>query len=237
MRSQRLVWGALILLLILSGIPGVSGWTFQNWVASPASAELAPGTPVTAAYSLHFDSWMTGSTFENENTLTMSTDLANPAWTVTRIEALDDQPAIIGQVPVRQGTLVRLDGWTLSYSRKRFDLNVQLAGTIPARDQTGTITLVRVQEVTPEAKTVGGSAITRTVQVVVPTAEPTPSPAEVPITITPAGIIIITPEPQVPATEAVPTKRVTYAPGPKPLVVVGTLALLLCLVAVIRHRD
>jgi hypothetical protein len=228
---------ALLITILFLATPAVSGWTLQSWSQNPAGSDIPPGTPVTAGYSLHFDSWMTGSTFENDNSLIMYTDLANPQWVVTKVEPVDDQPAIVEQVPVRQGMQVRLDGWTLSYSRKRFDLNVQLTGTIPARDQSGTISVVRLQEVDASAKPVAGTLIKKEVLVFVPTPEPTPAPAEVTINMTPAEVIVITPGPVAPATELNPTKRVTYSPGPDPLLVTGVLAGLLCLAAVSRRRE
>ena len=150
---------ALLATLLLVFTPVVSGWTLQSYSVTPAISELPTGTPVTASYSLHFDSWATGSTFDKDNSLTMYTDLASPQWVVKKTETLEDQPPIIEEIPVRQAAQVRLDSWTLSYASKRFDISVQLTGRVPALNQSQTISVVRLQEMTSSAKPVAGSVI------------------------------------------------------------------------------
>jgi hypothetical protein len=233
MSSQRWIRGALLLLLAISIVPGVSGWTLSSWAQSPSGTELLPGTAVTADYSLHFDSWMTGSTFNNDNSLTMFTDLKDPHWSVTKVEPMDGQPSVVEQVAVRQGAQVRLDGWTLSYSRKRFDVTVRLTGTVP--EQASTITVVRLQELDENADPVPGTLIKKEVNVPVPTMEPTTVP-EVTLDLTPSEIIVITPEPTVQDTVTVPTTKTLYSPGPEPVLVVGALAGLFCIAAALRRR-
>jgi len=234
MSSQRWIRGALLLLLAISIVPCVSGWTLSSWAQSPAGAELLPGTAVTADYSLHFDSWMTGSTFNNDNSLTMFTDLKDPHWTVTKVEPMDDQPSVVEQVAVKQGIQVRLDGWTLSYSRKRFDITVRLTGTVPG--QSGTITVVKLQELDENADPVSGTLIKKEVNVPVPTMEPTTVP-DITLDLTPSEIIVITPEPTAPKTTTVPTTKTLYSPGPEPVLVFGVLAGLFCMTAALRRWD
>jgi hypothetical protein len=226
--SIRLCRLAVLATLLLIFIPGVSGWTLQNWSVTPAGKELLPGTAVAAGYSLHFDSWMTGSTFDKDNSLTMNTDLVNPQWVVRKIETMDDQPPIIEPMPVRQSSQVKIDGWSLSYVRKRFDISVELTGKIPDRSQSGTISIVRIQDVSSGAKPVAGTLVKKEVQVVAITPEPTPVPAEITINLTPAEIIEVTSE-VTPATTSVPTKKVTYSPGPEPLLVTGLLSMIICI--------
>jgi hypothetical protein len=164
----------------------------------------------------------------------MSTDLVNPQWVIKKIETMDDQPPIVEQIPVRQGQIVKIDGWTLSYSRKRFDLAVQLAGKTPALNETKAVAIVKVQEVAPGSKPIASTLVRKEVQVLVPTPEPTVAPAEVTINMTPAEIIEITPDPTV-AESTAPTRKVTYSPGPGPLPVVGLLGLLIVAMAARRR--
>lgn len=224
MRRPRFIF--LVMLLIIS-VPSVCGWTLNNVSINPAGLELPPGTPVTAGYSIHFDSWMTGSTFEKDNTLIMYTDLADPHWTTTKVEPMENQPSIVEPLPVRQGQQIRLDGWALSYSSKRYDLFVQLTGKTPALNQTTTIAVVKLQENDGNAKTVAGSVIKKEIKVIVPTIAPTPAPAEVTINMTPAEIIEVTPEQKNPVASETPAKKVTYSPGPEPLLVIGLMVGLL----------
>lgn len=225
---------ALIATLILVFTPGVSGWTLQNWSVTPAVSDLPPGTPVTADYSIHFDSWMEGSTFNKDNSLIMNTDLSNPQWVVKKIEPMDNQPPIIEQVPVRQAAQVRLDGWTLSYSRKQFDLSVQLTGKTPMLNQSQSISVVKLQELAPGAKPVAGSVINKGIQVFVPTPEPTVVTSTPAIDMTPEKIIEVT---MVPKAQETLTKKVTYSPGPDPLLVAGLLAGLVCVMTMLRRKT
>lgn len=216
---------AFLLLVIFLLVPPAAGWTLSSFSSTPpAGAGLPPGTAVSATYTLHFDSWMTGSTFENDNTLSMSTDLESPQWTAVKREEMDNQEPIVETIPVRQSSIVKLDGWTLSYSSKRFDLIVTLAGTTPERGQTGTIAIVKLQEFTPDAKPVSGTLIKKEMQVVIPTPVPTlttPEPTPEP---TPVAYIEITPEPTGTTAPRSPSGRATYAPGPDPALIAGVLA-------------
>jgi hypothetical protein len=238
MSSRTLLFRfALLATLLIVSIPLASGWAIQNWSATPAGSELPPGTPVTAGYSIHFESWTTGSTFNKDNTLTMYTDLVNPQWVVTKIQPMDDQPSIIEEIPVRQAAQVRLDGWSLSYVRKRFDLSVQLTGKTPALNQSGTISIVKLQELSPGAKAVTGSLIKKETRVVVPTPEPTVAQLPVTVNMTPAEIIEVTPEQKGPDVTITPTKKVTYSPGPGPVVVAGLLAGLVLVARYARRNE
>jgi hypothetical protein len=235
MSSRTLLFRlALLLFLALVLVPGVSAWTLRSMSITPTLTELPPGSPVTASCTLQFDSWMSGTTFEKDNSLLMYTDLTSPQWVVKKVEAVDGQTPITEEIPVRQAAQVRLDGWSLSYSRKQFDLTVQLTGKTPALNQTANISVVKLQEMAPGSKTVPGSLIKREIRVLIPTPVPTYTPAEVTINMTPAEVIEVTPLPEVLST---PTKKVTYAPGPEPLLVAGVLAVLAGIAAVSGRKD
>jgi hypothetical protein len=235
MSSRTLLFRFIFLATImLVSIPGVYGWTFQNWALTPAGADLPPGTPVTAGYTIHFDSWMTGTTFDKDNSLIMYTDLSNPQWVVKKIELLDDQSPVIEQVPVRQAAQARLDGWTLSYSGKRFDISVQLTGKTPVLNQSQIISVVRLQELTSSAKPVAGSMIKKEIRIFVPTQNPTVTTNIPTIDMTTKEIIEIT---RLPEEQVTPTKKVTYSPGPEPQLVAGLLAGLVCITAMLRNKT
>jgi hypothetical protein len=103
----------------------------------------------------------------------MYTDLADPTWVATMTEMVNDETPITTQLAAHQGAQIRLDGWSLSFSRKQFTVNVRMNGKIPALNQSQEITLVRIQEVDPNAKLVSGTLIKKVAQVSVPTPEPT----------------------------------------------------------------
>jgi len=228
----------LVITLLLVSIQGVSGWTLTGWSVSPATPQLDPGTDVTVKYTLHFDSWMTGTTFDSAHTLMMTTSLADPGWIMVKSEVVEEnQPPVTEPMGTKKGAVARLDGWTLSYSGKQFDIAVTLTGKTPTPPQSGKVTLVQFQEKTASAELVGDSAIKKEVLVVVPTPVPVIATAAPTINMTPAEVIVITPEPSIPVTTAVPTRKVTYSPGPEPVVVVGLLAGLVCIMAVLRRRE
>ncbi len=234
MSSRTLLFRfAFLIILLLVSTPGVYGWTFQNWAQSPAGTELPPGTPVTVSYSLRFDSWTTGSTFNKDNSLTMYTDLASPQWLGKKVETLEEQPPIVEQVPVRQAAQTKLDGWTLSYSGKRFDINVQLTGTTPALNESRSISVIRLQERSPGAKPVAGSLVKKEITVPVPTPEPTFTANAPAVAVTPEETIVVT---MVPQAQGTPKKKVTYSPGPEPVLVAGMLAGLVCVLALTRRK-
>jgi hypothetical protein len=235
MSSRTLLFRfAFLIILLLVSTPGVYGWTFQNWAQTPAVTELPPGTPVRVSYSLHFDSWATGSTFNKDNSLTMYTDLASPQWVVKKVETLEEQPPVVEPVPVRQAAQTKLDGWTLSYSGKRFDLNVELTGTTPALNESRSISVVKVQEMSAGAKPVTGSLVKKEITVSVPTPEPTFT-ENVPATaVIPEVTVVVT---MVPKAAEIPTKKVTYSPGPEPVLIAGMLAGLVCAMAMTRRKH
>jgi hypothetical protein len=106
--GKNLFRTCLLLLVVLCGVTAVSAWTLQNWSATAQTSPAQPGTPVSLHYDIHFDSWTTGTTFDSANSLVMVTDLANPQWTVTTTETMDDGTQIVTPMPVRQSMQVRL---------------------------------------------------------------------------------------------------------------------------------
>ena len=208
---SRLRFG-LFLLALLCCVPGVFGWTFQNWTIMPGQRDLPSGTPVTAQFTLHFDSYMTGSTFEAKDTLLLSTDLSTPKWSITKTDLMEDQPPVISTIPVNPKSLVRLDGWSLSYSRKRFDLTVTLSGTVPDPDPSGRVLLVRVQEQDEKGKPLTAGVVKKELSMTVTKTEQTP-PVIVTVSDTP---VVVKMEPSDHRSPEVPAPKQTYSPGPGP---------------------
>jgi len=209
----------LLVLAVTFLVTCASAWTFSGWSGPAATAPLSPGDPVSAGYTVSFNSYDTGLTFPKDDSLVMYTDLSNPLWTVTETETVNDAP-VTNELATRQAAQLRLDGWSLSFSRKQFSITVKLTGTVPLLNQSQQITLLRLQELDPEANIVSGTQKKIMGQVSVPTPEITPPPV-----VTPEEtVLVITPEPTTVPTTAAPTRKQTYSPGPDPLVVCGMLA-------------
>ncbi|MDD1689899.1 MAG: hypothetical protein LUQ66_04500 [Methanoregula sp.] len=230
--SQVFFRFSLLAVAIVLMVPCASAWVFGGWSDSTRQAPVQPGTDVVVSYRFSFSSFETGSTFDKDNTLVMFTDLKDPHWVVTMIETLDDETSKSTELESRNAAQVRLDGWDLSFSRKQFDVTVNLNGKVPALNQSQEIILARIQELDPSATLVKGTLIKKTAQVTVPTPEPTQEP-----TVEAEDTILeITPEPvTTEITAAVPTGKTTYSPGPDPLLVCGMLAGL-CLIAGLSQR-
>jgi hypothetical protein len=210
---------ALIVLLLLLFLPGVSGWTIKDISIHPAQGPIAPHTPVTVSYTIYLDSWMTGTTFENDDTLDMYTDLENAHWVVTLTDVEEGNPPDTKELANKNGVRARIDGWMLSYASRRFNVDVTLRGVAPNVGVTQEKIMFRVQELGPDAQTVGGTVTTRKYVVSVPTPIPTTRIQ------TQAPATTETPAVQdTPAATAAPTKKQTYAPGPGLPEVCGILA-------------
>lgn len=223
----------LLTLTVLFIVPCTSAWTFGSWSGPEQQAQLLPGTPVTVSYSMSFSSYDTGTTFDSENSLVMYTDLADPQWVVTKTEMVDDTTPLKTDLASRKVAQVRLDGWDLSFSRKQFTINARLDGKIPSLTQSKEIMLVRIQEMTPDAKVVPGTLIKKVAVVSVPTPEPTAAP----VVQVQETVLEITPEPITTIPAIVPTRKQTYSPGPDPLVICGILAALVIIPGLLRRRE
>lgn len=226
----------LFALAIIFIIPCVSAWSFTSWAGPSSQDTLTPGSPVTASWKMSFSSFETGKTFPPDDSLVMFTGLSNPQWVVTMTETVDDKE-ISSILANRQTTQVRLDSWTLSASRKQFDLNVKLTGTVPQYNESQEIIVLRLEERDPNAAVVKGTQTKKTAQVVVSTPVPTVMPTTMQ---TPEAVLVITPEPtesEMPVQTQIPMKKQTYAPGPDPLLICGMLAGLVLVVGLTRRKT
>jgi len=228
--SQVFFRSGLLVLVVLFIIPCASAWTFSNWNGPSSPTLLQPGDPVSAGFSMDFSSFDTGTTFDSDDSLVMYTDLSNPQWVVTMTETLNDEP-VTSQMANRQAAQVRLDSWSLSFSRKQFTVNVKLTGNVPLLNESQEIIILRMQELDPDAKTVAGTLTKKTVQVTVPTPEPTAVP-----TTLQEEVLEITPEPEITITTSAPARKQTYSPGPDPLLICGMLAGLVLIAGLSRHK-
>jgi hypothetical protein len=169
----------------------------------------------------------------------MYTDLASPQWIVTMIETQDDGSSVMTPMPVRQNMQVRLDGWALSFSRKTFDLDVQLNGQVPSLNQSQEITLTSLQEKDADAKTVSGTLVKKTLPITVPTPVPvspqdTPAPS---VTRDEMTMQQTSPAGTTPPATTTPTRKQTFSPGPDPLLACVMLAGLVVVWARKAHRK
>ncbi len=235
-RNHYFLCGCFMILAVAIIISPVSAWTIQNWAGPADGATLSPGTAVNAPFVINFDSWSDGA-FDSSHSITLYSDLTDAQWTVTKTVIVNDETPITTQLVSRKSIQVKLTGWDLSDSENSYKVTVQLTGTVPALNATQDITLIRIQEVDSSAKAVSGSVVKKTVNVVVPTPEPTAAPV-----IEPEEIVIeITPE----TTVAVPTassiispkKKQTYSPGPDPLMICVVLVGFIIFLGMRRSRK
>jgi hypothetical protein len=221
-----------LLLAVIFLVPCASAWTFGGWSGPASTAALSPGDPVSASYTVSFNSYDTGSTFDSDNSLVMYTDLSDPHWIVTMTETVNEAPQT-SVLADRKAMQVIVDGWSLSFSRKQFYITAKLTGTVPALNQSQEITIVRLQERSPDALLVKGTQTKKMAQVSVPTPEQTAEP-----TVSAEDTVVeVTMEPMTTVTTIVPTKKHTYSPGPDPLLVCGMLTGLVLVAGLAKRRK
>ena len=208
-----------VLLLLFLFLPGVSGWTLKDISITPAQGPVATQTPVMVSYSIYMDSWITGTTFENDDTLDMYTDLENARWIVTLTDTEEGRPPVTTILADKNGARARIDGWTLSYTSKQLTMKVRLQGVAPNVSGTEDKIMFRVQELGPDTKTIGGTVTTKKYQVSVPT--PIPTTQLRTQTLAPAASPAVR---NTPAATAAPTRKQTYTPGPGLPEICGMLA-------------
>lgn len=209
----------LILLLICIFVQGSAAWSVENFVISPKSGPVASNTSVSVSYVVTFSSFMSGTTFEPENTLDMYTELADPLWEVTLTNNDEDTENVVLLSETKKGVRYRLDGWTLGYSRSQLDLSVNLKGRAPVVSSQQDKIMVRIQEINAEARTLSGGKTVK-YQVTAPLVTTVAAPATTPEMTKPV------PSPSTPAPVTSPTIKQTYSPGPGPLSVIALLAAL-----------
>lgn len=218
----------LLLLFLCIALPPVSAFTVQNMIIHPGSGPVVPGASVTVGYTVHFDSFMTGTTFESQHTLDMYTELEDARWVVTLTNIDEDTGDVVTPLPNKEGMRYRIDGWTLSYPRSQLDLAVTIRGTAPTVATTQEKTIIRIQELDAGATVVRGDGKTVKYQIAVPT--PVPTATTRPPTPVPAS------SPATPVPVTTPTVKQTYSPGPEPFTVIGLLGVLAVLPA-FRNRN
>lgn len=226
----------LVLGLILLAVPGAAGFSLQSSSVMPNTPQVAPGTEITAKYILYFDSWMTGSTIDSDHSIVMYTDLVDPKWVASKVEEAEENAASrTEQILSKQGAIARIDGWAISYESARFSVYVTLTGKAPSPAQTRSVTLIKVEERNGDADLVSGSQIKKEITVAVPVQQP---PAVVTTATPPPPVetIVVTLVPQSPAVPSTPTRKVTYSPGPEPLLIISLLAGLVVLLRSVQSR-
>ena len=219
----------LFVLLFCIIVPGVSGWAVENMRILPAGGTVASQAPVSVEYSVAFDSFMTGTTFESEHSLEMYTELADPYWTATLTDIDEDSGNTVTPLGNKNGIRYRIEGWTLSYQRKQLELKVTLTGKAPAVATTQTKTIIRIQERDEEAGIVSGAGKTVQYQIIAPAPVTT---ATTPLATAPPA----TSPPPTAAPATTPTTKQTYSPGPDLFLIIGALSAGCALLAY-RTRD
>jgi hypothetical protein len=227
-----------LVLVLFALIQAVSAWEVQNLAISSPQDPIAPKTPVTITYTVHFSPVYSGlTTFVNDDTLDMYTDLSDATWDVTKTEVFEDRPSETTKlVENKKGIRVRIDGWELSFGRRQFDLSVRLTGNAPDVAQSQSKTMIRVQELDPSANPVPGRGMVKKYTIATPTPTPppaTPEPTTAVTSLSPAGTLQ---DQNTPPVTTPPAKKPTYSPGPGPGLTAGLLVLL-CVAAAVKGKN
>lgn len=147
----------LLFLIFALIIPSSQAYASTSHIVTP-SGSLAPGTPVIASIEIRMD--ISGkTTFPENNTLQLVTDLVNESWTYWVFLDNTGSPH-----PVERNRVLQITSWELTYRsdvlRKAY-VRILLEGEAPGASQTKNITIFNLMELDPEFNIVKGSEVQR----------------------------------------------------------------------------
>ena len=149
----------ILAIILVFSIQCVSAMGVTSVTVDPQGA-MAPGTPVTASFSVDATSWPV------TDDLQLYTDLDKPTWSYS---------LIVGGVETKQPSETTKSfsviGFILSYLKTpvpEVSLKVTLEGTAPSVDQTGNKSIFRVTELDSSGRPITSSQVEVTAMIVNP---------------------------------------------------------------------
>ena len=224
---MRVRWGSFVpfvlVVLLCVAAPAVSAWSVTDITVKPSAGPLAPGTAVTVSFTVRFDAWADGETFDSAHSLDIYTELDNARWSATLVDSDpgDGGGPVATTLEPRQAIRYSVDGSTLGGGSERLDLTVRLTGTAPDAAGTQDKVAFRIRELDADSDEVSGA-----IHLVKFTVAGT-APVETKTARTTATSRAATTLPATAAPDAVttPAAKQTYSPGPGPVAIAGALAL------------
>ncbi len=168
----------LIVFCLMCIVGTASAAISVSSVSVSPSGTLTPGTHVTTSYTVD-----SSGVFPSGDDLQFYTDLDNPKWTYAIIVSGLENPR-----PAMSGRTLTITGFELSYSPSTvIAVRATLEGDVPAVTQTGDKTIVRIQEIDSNGRSITSTQFSKTAVVnngqVNPTTIATTIPTTIPTTI------------------------------------------------------
>jgi hypothetical protein len=145
----------IVTIILLFCIPAASAFAVPSVSIDP-SGSLIPGDPVTVSFKVETNG------FPSVDDLQFYTDLDNPKWTYTIIVNGIENPQ-----PGMGGKTVTIIGFVLSYkTADEVAVRVTLEGKTPAVTETTDKTIIRIQEIDAQGRTITSTKVERTAKVI-----------------------------------------------------------------------
>ncbi|HUU75605.1 MAG TPA: hypothetical protein VMW63_05900 [Methanoregulaceae archaeon] len=130
---------------------------------SPSGDLVSGQTQVSVSFVIEFAS-SGGYTFDNENTLQMSTDLDSATWSYVIIQDGVENPAAL-----EVGSNVNINGWVLSYpSNREISMRVNMNGMAPQVDTSEEKVVIGIAELSSRGSVISSSVVEKTALVLNP---------------------------------------------------------------------
>ncbi len=110
----------VVLALACLFIQGVAAFSVGNIAISPSSDLISGQTQVRTTFVINFPS-SGGTTFNQENTLQLSSDMNNPTWTYAIVQNGIENPS-----STAVGQNVNINGFVLSYSSSKNEISMKV---------------------------------------------------------------------------------------------------------------
>jgi len=128
---MRNVWTCVIVLFLCLLVQGIAAISVGNIAITPSGSLISGQTQVRSTFIIEFPA-SGGKTFDDTNSLQLSSEMDNPTWTYSLVLDEVENPS-----KTEVGQNVNINGWLLSYPAKReLSMKVTMEGTAPVVDGT-----------------------------------------------------------------------------------------------------
>jgi len=160
---MRVVWPCVTVLFLCLLVQGMAAISVGNIAITPSGSLISGQTHVRATFVIEFPA-SGGKTFDDENSLQLSSELDNPTWTYSLVLDGIENPS-----KTEVGQNVNINGWLLSYPSKReISMKVTMEAIAPTVEGTSEKVVVAVRELDSRGKLITSSEVVKTALVINP---------------------------------------------------------------------
>lgn len=160
---MRNVWTCVIILFLCLLVQGIAAISVGNIAITPSGSLISGQTQVRSTFIIEFPA-SGGKTFDDTNSLQLSSEMDNPTWTYSLVLDEVENPS-----KTEVGQNVNINGWLLSYPAKReLSMKVTMEGTAPVVDGTSEKIVISVKELDSKGKAIASSEVTKKALIINP---------------------------------------------------------------------